>query len=310
MALASAAAAQSEDAPCLLHLGECRGEVAIRTEGRFRLVRHVPWDGPDKLEALSGELRRAVAAAMPAGSPQTGRLIVWNGADISPEALATLGENLFPDGTASGSLSTLGFVSQQFSNEAEAARFAAAAALGLGGLRPKLLPVNFQASPLAVRSKGGIRKGVLWPTVATIAVLAAVLSLLLDWRAGQKDLADLKAHLAAMKPETDRAESIVEKTSLARSSYDRTPRFLECLRRLTQAFPEEGTVWTTSVVMQAGGQGVLSGKSVDDSAVLDVLDRMGSIDGFSDVKLLFVREAAAGSREVSFTISFGFTELE
>ena len=320
MTLASAAAAQSGDASCLVYLRECYGEIAIRMEGRFRLVRHMFWGSSgcgatteresDPPETFAGELRRAVAAAMLTPSPETAQLVVWNGAGVAPEALATLGEGLCPNGTAAGSLAMLGFAIQPLAEQADGAHFAAAAALGLAGLRRNLLPVDFQKSRLAVRSKGGIRKRLLWPAAASLAVLAALLSLFLDWNAKQQDLTELGARLEAMAPDIEQAQSIIEKASLARSWYDTTPRFLECLRRLTGAFPEEGNIWTTSVALRSGGQGVLSGKSIEESAVLDVVDRMDSTGGFSDVKLLFMREAAAGSREVSFTISFRFTELE
>jgi len=319
MTLAFAAAAQPTDAPYLLYLRECYGEMVIRTEGRFRLVRHMFWGGTDfgisatrgQVDTFAGELRRAVASAdMPMRAPQTGQFVVWNAAGLAPIVLSALGKDLFPNGATTGALSMLGFASQPFAEEADALRFAAAAALGLAGLRPNLLPVDFQGSPLAVRSKRGIPRRLLWPAVAAITVLAALLSLFLDWKAGQQELTETMGRLEAMGPEIEKAKSVIERTSLARSWYDTTPRVLECLRRLTQAFPEEGTIWTTSIALRAGGQGVLSGKSVEKSAVLDVVDRMNSAGGFSDVKLLFMREAAAGSREVSFTISFGFTELQ
>ena len=321
MALSCATAAQPDGVSCLLHLGPRWGELAVRTEGRFRLVRHLSWSGPAEhaavqtssraIEDLAGELRRATAAVSPLGQSSTmDRLVLWNAAGLAPETLSTLGQDLFADGTIPGELSGLDLAAAPAPDETDRSRFAAAAALGLAGLRPRaLLPLDFLHSRLAAYRKGIMERRFLRPVALSAAAAVALLFLLLDWSGGQRELGDLTARLEAMEPEIAQARDMTGKISFARSWYDTTPRFLECLRQITDAFPEEGTIWATSVALRAEGRGALSGKAVDEKAVLDVMDRMNAAAGFSDVKLLYVREASAGSREYSFAMSFGFAEL-
>ena len=57
-------------------------------------------------------------------------------------------------------------------------------------------------------------------------------------------------------------------------------------------------------------RGVVSGKSVDETSVLEVLDSLRDAGTFSDVKLHYMREAGARSNEVSFAIGFAFVDTE
>jgi tRNA pseudouridine-54 N-methylase len=92
----------------------------------------------------------------------------------------------------------------------------------------------------------------------------------------------------------------------ARRWREQGPRFLECLRELTLAFPAEGRIWTTSLAIREDMRGLVSGKSVDDKAVLELLDQLKKDAAFTDVKLVYIREAGGNVREVAYAISFVF----
>jgi len=53
-------------------------------------------------------------------------------------------------------------------------------------------------------------------------------------------------------------------------------------------------------------QAVIAGKSIDESEVLKVLDKLKQREIFSDVQMLYMCEAGRNSNELSFAISFTF----
>ena len=82
------------------------------------------------------------------------------------------------------------------------------------------------------------------------------------------------------------------------------PRFVACISELTDLFPDEGTIWATSLSLIADMTGQLSGKATGEHQVLALLDRMKDSPRFADPKLLDMRNAASTAREVAFSISF------
>jgi len=318
MTLASASA-QSADPSCLLYVRESYGELTVQTDGRFRSVRHLFWanpqgDGTDSaalpLRALATELRRSASLLNLSGGSGAGRVFLWNASSRALDAAAATESGLLGHNPVTCGLSGLGLTGTPPVEQNAANRFSAAAALALAGSRRRLLPVDFLHSRLTVRTEHRISKRILWPAGLCLAALAALFVFFLDWRGTERELAEMKARLAAMQPEIDEARGLIETVSYARPWYGTNPRFLDCLRQLTQVFPEEGTIWVGSIALRAESQGLLSGKAMDQRAVLDVVDKMNASTSFSDVKLLFMREAGTSSQELSFAVSFSFAGLE
>ena len=116
----------------------------------------------------------------------------------------------------------------------------------------------------------------------------------------------LEDRLETIAPSISEAEDIIDKTTLARGWYDREPRYLECLRELTLAFPAEGRIWTTSLSIQEDMQVIFSGKAVNKAAVLEVLDRLKANPRFSQIRPLYLRESGKEQREIAFAISLNY----
>jgi len=312
MALASAAGRSQSAAACVLWLRPHHGELTLRVGGRFRVVRHLPLDGgPGEgrgLEGLADQVRRLVSL-LPGTEASTGpeTLVIWNGSGLSPDALRGVGERLSMKVEPAEGLSALRITKTCFPGEEDGTRFAAAAALALAGARSKPPAVDFLHSRLAAKKKRmALGRRAVWAAILAVALAVAGTSLLLDWQWERRDVAALRDRLEEMDGDIRAARSMTRRVSLARRWYDRTPRLLDCLRGLTLAFPAEGSIWTTSLGLREDMRGIVSGKSVDERTVLEVLDTMKARDDFSDVKLLYMRGADRGSREVSFAISFAF----
>jgi hypothetical protein len=136
--------------------------------------------------------------------------------------------------------------------------------------------------------------------------LVAFILLLVGWRSNLSEARDMEVRLAGMSDSVQQAGEVIEKASLARAWYSREPRFLECMKELTLAFPAEGGIWTTSLAIEEDMRIAFSGKAVSEGAVLEVLDQLKANPRFADVKPLYLRESGRSRREVAFSMSCRF----
>ena len=102
----------------------------------------------------------------------------------------------------------------------------------------------------------------------------------------------------------------MDRVSYAGSWVSREPRFLDCLRELTTAFPEEPRVWATSLALNENGTGLLVGKTTSESSFYEVLDKIKENKAFSDVKMIHIRDAGRDSREKEFAVNFKFESVK
>ena len=284
---------------CLLPGGV---ELAVQSPGGVRLIRHLPvrFDRPAAQTGdLTGELRRILALA-PAetGAGAVRELLLWNPAGLDAASLDSL-------------CAQLGLSARRCALETDLSvaggatlgmdRFAQAVALACSMGEPAA--IDFLHSRLAPPVKTWRTRRTLWAVAACLALLVLGVYLFVDWRITQHDVAALQKQLDEMKDSTDQADAMVDTVTFARDWYDRRPEFLDCLREITQAFPQEGRVWATSLMIRADMQALLTGKSVNEAAALEVLDRLKSNPHLANVKPLFIRQVGGTSRDVSFAIS-------
>ena len=306
-------------------------EVCIRSGGRFRAVRHLPVAVPANAGAqatapagwgrtVADEIRR-LTVVLPQddadAAPEV--LVVWNGAGMAPDDLDGLGAPLSLETDLSSGLPDLGIVPSP-DVEDDCSAVVAAAALALAGARNggngRRLPVDFIHSRLAARGKTRLGRRIALIGAAALVALAAVGFLFADWRRSERELAGLRTRLDAMKPDVEAARSVVQRIALARGWTDQRPRFLEPLRELSLAFPSDGGIWVTNIAMREDMRTVVSGKSADKQTVLDTLDRIRATEpvagrrAFSNVKLVYMRDAGATTREIAFSMSFDFSYKE
>jgi len=322
----------------VLDLSPGAAELSVQSGGGFRLLRRLAISPPAAgssppdgwLDDLADELHR-VAALLPdsGGAAQAADLLIWNATGLSAEALRVHAKRLSleqrlcqypadlgiddvsePRPSGSGAVACAHQQHRSLTVAALSGNFAAATALAAAGLNNKRPAVDFLHSRLDPRKAVALRKKVIWGGALAAGVLLAALALFLDVRGQEQDVQDLKDQLGGMKESLTAAKDIVGKAAFARGWYDRRPACLDCLRELTLAFPVEGKIWTTSLALDEGLRVLLSGKARDESAVLEVLDRLKADARFSDVKPLYIREVGAEAREVSFAISLNFAGAE
>lgn len=292
----------------------CEISVLLRTRGadlvarageHFCGVRDVPWsaetagDSGASCALFLGEVHRAMASVS-ARHSRHGRaaepaLALADGAGLPEEQLAEL-------------VSQMGSGTRRLPGSP-------AVALAKAGVEESRLPVDFLHSRLEPPAKKLLGRRALWAAGAAAAVLAAALFLAVTWRRDQAEVDKLTGRLAGMKQEIDTTKGLVDRVSLARGWYEERPRMLDCLRELADTFPAEGRVWVTNLTIKPAPpgrnlRGVLSGKARDEKAVLDTLDQLKKSKSFTELKLMYMREAGRTNREVSFAAGFTFVVTE
>lgn len=104
----------------------------------------------------------------------------------------------------------------------------------------------------------------------------------------------------AIKARVGKLESMQKEIRLYRPWFDDSFRSLGILRRLTESFPEDGSVTAKSVEIRASGRVVCSGSARDTQAWLRMLDQMRNARGITDVQVEQVR----GKSPLEFTFNF------
>jgi len=308
LALAQASASPAPSGQRLvLSLSQAGCELVVQSHGAPRLMRRLPVGPGATPVELEAELQRVLAVSMPEAQAAPGELLVWNATELGESALPEMGKHLgmptricrFPT-----DLGLEGPVSQTAGN------LAAAAALAVAHARSKGRALDFLHSRLAPRTRRRVGKLAVWATVAAAVVVAALVSLLLDWRSSQQQIADMQARLSGLDPSVRRAKNLIDKASFARGWYDRRLPMLDCLRAVTLAFPEEGRIWATSLAVREDMTVSLSGKASGKGAVLDLLDRLNASPALTEIKLQYTRQSGTNTQEVSFAINIHFAGAE
>jgi len=319
MALAGSTNGSAAEYRLVLHLFGGGAELALHSDGALRMMRRLPVSVPAGAAAgeapangwlsdLTDQLRRVVAL-LPGGESQAEaarELLVWDEAGLDPEACQALSEQLAlpirlckgPDGLEPAGVRS----------PSPGAQFSAAAAMALDALRGRPPAVDLLHSRLAPRKMLAVGRKVVWAAaiVATLIVAGTVLAL--DWRRDSLDASLMASKLRDMAGDLAEAKATITKVTFARPWYNQRPTYLDCMRELAVAFPEEGLIWTTSLGIQEDMQVVFSGKAVSESAVLDVLDRLKANPKLAGVQLLYTRDADRSGREVAFSMSFTFVQ--
>jgi len=141
---------------------------------------------------------------------------------------------------------------------------------------------------------------------AGVAVALAAAGAFAERSVRERELADLRVRLSAVKVRTAAASLVVERVAGTESWRAGRPSFLECLRDVTLAFPPDGRIWATSVAVREDMRGVISGKAADAGAVVALLDDLRRNAAFRDVKLVHMREAGGESRQIAYAVSLVF----
>jgi hypothetical protein len=83
------------------------------------------------------------------------------------------------------------------------------------------------------------------------------------------------------------------------------PKYLACLRDITNATPPDGQTYLTNFHLQSNMRGDFSGRSSNSQEILNLMDKLNTSKHFLDLK----RKLDAGGRtaDVSFSVTFTYS---
>ena len=116
----------------------------------------------------------------------------------------------------------------------------------------------------------------------------------------QVQLVRLRSQWAEMGPNVRELDHFQQQIKRFRPWFDESVRSLSILRRLTEAFPENGDVTAKTVELRDPGTVICTGTASDNTALLKALDRLRAMSEVVDVQVDQVR----GKAPLQFTFNF------
>lgn len=290
-------------------------ELSAQRGGVASAIRHLR--APTPTGPFISELRRVVSA-LPA-APADREMVLWNDGVMDADALSQeLGLRI-----RRGDWPALGVEQAPNGIDGQSQKYASAVALAIAVLGRRKPSIDFLHSRLAAPRQQRIPRWARWTAAAVGVVLVAVVWAWLDLDSRQSRLAQLQGQLKNLQPQIATATDFNAKVSFARNWHAGQPRYLAAIHDLTEAMPEDGQTYATSLIIRepsrAAAAGAnnktsetrtlacqLSGKTSDQEHVNVLMDRIQKSPVFSNVKLGGTQESGR-TRDVSFTITFTYT---
>jgi hypothetical protein len=120
----------------------------------------------------------------------------------------------------------------------------------------------------------------------------------------QWQLSRLRSQWSAIAVQVTELENLQQQIRKFRPWFDDSLRTLSILRRLTEAFPEDGVVAAKTVEIRELAAVSCSGSAKDSPSLQKMLDRLSATKEIGDVKV----EQTRGSAPLQFTFNFHWSE--
>jgi hypothetical protein len=250
--------------------------------------------------------RLVLLSPVPGQSPPY-KITACDACGSSDDLVGQLGKRLGPQMTVSNGRAGLRSKGLGLQDRPEEARAIAATAVAMTGIGPDRPPVDFLNPRVGVKKAVSHKRMIVWGAGIAAACLIGLVVLLAFWHAYATDIAADTDWLQEHNDEIAAAQQAVDQGKYAGSWLSIQPQFLECLKDLTETFPEEPYVWAGSLALSENGTGSVVGKTTSEAGVYEVLDKIKqNKEAFSDVSLSHIRDAGRDSRDKDFAIKFKF----
>ena len=280
------------------------------SDGGLRFIKHVPigQDGTPAgyADLLCSTIQRLVLLSPEQEQSPPYQVTAYDACGRDDKMLSRINERLKPHITVHDGCAGLLSSGLECSDPSHAAGSVAAVAVAMADARGGRPEIDFLHPRIGTKRTVEHKRLVGWAIFVAAACLIGAGVVLMGWQRDKRDIAVYTEQLKQMAPDVAAAREIVDRVSYASSWMSREPRFLDCLRELTTAFPDEPQVWATSLALSENGTGSLVGKATSEASFYDVLDKIKANKAFSDVKMIHIRDAGRDSREKEFAVNFKF----
>ncbi len=314
LALLPLSHSSSSAARYMVYLRSNYVEIVEQNGVGFRSVKHLSFTPPNERKADSAPLglyqqlnNYFALTPHPSGSTDSDTLIVWNGAEPQALSLETLEQHLHRPFHIRNGFDVLDAKCWDWQNTPEAGKYVAPVSLATVGLQVEPVAVDFLHSKVTTQIKSSHKKPLLYAAAAVAVLFILSFSLAWSWHQDSRAIAEMTAQLEEHKAEIEVAEELAQKISTIKTWYAGRPKVLDCMLELTEAFPEQGTIWVSSLALREDMRGIITGKSQNEAAFLDVLDKMNKNTVFANPKMLYLRNTGRNSQDLAFAIDFLYT---
>lgn len=318
LALGEATGSEPNKNVMVLSVGLVGSELTVQQGGAAGSIRHLRSGSTQP--GLVSELRRAVS--MIPGSAGGREIIMWSGAGMDAQSLGQqLGVSI-----RSPELQELGVDTSEAGRNGDGARYASAVSLAMMPMLDAGTPMDFLHSRLAPPKEQKIPKWALAAGLGGVLFIVCFIGGWMDLNSKQNELASLNQKLTDITPDYQKAQKFEEVVRFARGWQGGTPRYLECLRQLTLAAPNDGQTYLTNFELREVPRistmanpankpkttdvhplaGSLDGRTTTNQNVLDLADALRNNPAFDDVKT-GTTTLNRRTGEVTFSISFTWT---
>ena len=278
-----------------------------QSDGSPRFIRHIPLsvDGNPSgyADLLTTTIQRQVLLSCRQDQTPPHRVTAYDACGLSNETFDLLNKRLAPQVSLYNGRAALPSATP---GHPEEAGNVAAAAVALAGVGSDRLAVDFLNPRIGEKKAVSHTRILVWAAILAAVLLVLLGVFLAGWQSDRREIATYKEQLSGMSEDLAAAQDVVARLTYAESWLSTEPRFLNCLRGLTLAFPEEGAVWATSLAMNESGTGSVVGKASSPESVQEVVDKIRGDKAFADVQTIHIQDAGRGAREKEFAISFVF----
>jgi len=282
-------------------------EFWTQANGSPRSIQHVTiGTSANWAELLVPTIQRLILLSSEQNQSPPYHITAYNGCGLSDKIIDRLNEQLTSQITVTdGGARLLSgvLISPDHPEEAQSIAAVAVAMTAVGTDKP---PVDFLNPRIGLKKTSSRKPIMVWASIIGVACLVTLGAVLADWQADRRDIATYEQQLELMSEDITAAREIVDRISYASSWTTQEPVFLNCLRELTLAFPEEPVIWATNFRLSENAGAALVGKAVDEESFYEVLDKIKQHKAFSNVQMIHIRDAGRNSREKEFAVNFEF----
>ncbi|HPC93914.1 MAG TPA: hypothetical protein PLU87_03165 [Sedimentisphaerales bacterium] len=286
-------------------------ELWSQLDGTPRSIKHLAMPSvngtPDaRVQSLAAAIQQEILISSSQDQRPPYEVTVYDGSSLGEGTIARLSEQLGSQAAVTDGNAALASAGLRRAERLDPSSSIAAAAVAMTAVGTEKPCVDF-LRPRIGRPKASPRKRVVtWAVIAGVILLGLIGVVITAWQSKRADIALYTEQLELMADDITVARQLKERLSYASSWTSQAPRFLECLRQLTLAFPESPRVWATSLALGETSEGSLIGRALDEQSFYEVLNNIKANAAFSDVKMMYLRDAGGSSREKAFAVTFKF----
>ena len=286
-------------------------ELWSQLNGTPRSIRHLAMPSvngtPDaRAQSLAAAIQQEIMISSAQDQSPPYEVAVYDGSSLGEGAIDRLSEQLGSRVTMTDGSVALASAGLRLAERLDPSSTVAAAAVAMTAVAAEKPCVDFLNPRIGRRKASPQKRAMTWVIIAGVVCLGLIGIAIADWQSKRADIALYTEQLELIADDVAVARELKERLSYASSWTSQDPRFLECLLQLTLAFPESPRVWASSLALSETSEGSLIGRALDEQSFYEVLNNIKGNAAFSDVKMMYLRDAGGSSREKAFAVTFKF----